>query len=108
MATSVSPFNFRNGYRQLGKGYPWVVGTEEIAGDDEPHWVTPPSSELLSSDVHNSLGLNTIRSWPTIYDGTNSPHGLPQWWKPRSEVDVLICGGKSFMQVVQTSLLTRR
>lgn len=93
MAASVQPSSFKNGFREPGKGAPWVVGTKEIIDDDEPHWVTPPSSEILSSDVHNSLGLNTIRSWPTMYDGTNSPHGLPKWWAPRSEIDVLICGG---------------
>lgn len=93
MAASVLPSSFKNGYREPGKGAPWIVGTKEIIDDDEPHWVTPPNSELLSSSVHNSLGLNTIRSWPTMYDGTNTPHALPKWWKPSSEVDVLICGG---------------
>ena len=93
MAKSVLPFTFKNGYRQPGKGTPWVIESKEIADDDEPHWITPPSSEILSSSVFNSLGLNTIRSWPTMYDGTNSPHALPKWWKPVSEVDVLICGG---------------
>ena len=93
MATSVLPSTYKNGFRQPRKGTPWVVGAKEIFYDDEPHWVTPPSSEILSSDVHNSFGLNTIRSWPTMYDGTNSPHGLPKWWKPSTEVDVLICGG---------------
>ena len=94
MATSLLPSTFHNGYRQPGKGTPWVVKSEEIGDDDEPHWITPPSSEVLSSTVHNSLGLNTLRTWPTIYDGTNSPHGLPKWWEPSKEVDVLICGGK--------------
>lgn len=94
MAKSVLPSSFKNGFREPGKGAPWLVETKEFTGDDdEPHWVTPPSSEMLSSSVHNSLGLNTVRAWPTIYDGTSSPHGLPEWWKPSSEVDVLICGG---------------
>ncbi|KAK4695814.1 hypothetical protein P7C71_g2001, partial [Lecanoromycetidae sp. Uapishka_2] len=92
MAASTLPSTFKNGFRQPGKGTPWAVGAKEVIDDDEPHWVTPPSSEILSSDVHNTLGLNTIRSWPTMYDGTKSPHGLPEWWRPSSEVDVLICG----------------
>ncbi|KAL8886460.1 MAG: hypothetical protein Q9205_007480 [Flavoplaca limonia] len=101
MAKSLSPSTFHNGYRQAGKGTPWVIESKEIGGDDdESHWITPPSSEVLSSSVHNSLGLNTMRTWPTIYDGTSSPHGLPKWWKPTNEVDVLICGaGPAGLQI---------
>ncbi|KAL8861115.1 MAG: hypothetical protein Q9178_002329 [Gyalolechia marmorata] len=100
MATALLPSSFHNGYRQPGKGTPWVVESKEIGDDDEPHWITPPSSEVLSSTVHNSLGLNTLRTWPTIYDGTNSPHGIPKWWNPSKEVDVLICGaGPAGLQI---------
>lgn len=60
---------------------------------EESHYVTPPFSEPLSSTVHNSLGLNVARNWPTLYNGTQSPHGIPDWWKPSGKVDVLICGG---------------
>jgi phenol 2-monooxygenase (NADPH) len=97
MAKSVMPSKWTNGFRELGEGTPWAKKTE---CDEEPHYVTPPSAELLTSPVHNSLGLNVMRTWPTIYDGTNSPHGLPLWWKPEKEVDVLIAGaGPSGLQV---------
>lgn len=99
MATSVQPHSWKKGFRQLHEGTPWVFEEKNVIDEkDEAHYVTPPSSEILTSTVHNSLGLNTLRTWPTIYNGTSSPHGLPAWWKPSAEVDVLICGGR------QTSL----
>nr|POF15329.1 aromatic hydroxylase fmpf [Quercus suber] len=54
-----------------------------------------PSVELITSSKHNSLGINKLRTFPTLYNGTSSPHGVPEWWKPKDEVDVLICGDKS-------------
>lgn len=68
--------------------------TQEDDSDDDPHvYVTPPSKEVVTSDVHNELGISVIRTWPSIYDGTNSPHGIPTWWTPSEQVDVLIVGG---------------
>ncbi len=60
---------------------------------EESHYSTPPFQTTSSSTVHNSLGLNTLRNWPTLHNGTDSPHGIPEWWQPSAEVDVLICGG---------------
>lgn len=96
MAKSVLPATWENGFKEPGKGAPWVVETSvpESLEDEEPHYTTPPSADILTSGVHNELGLNVLRTWPTIYDGTNTPHGLPDWWKPSSKVDVLICGGE--------------
>ena len=101
MARSVLPSTWENGYWQEGRGTPWVSQPDDTLPEEEQaHYVTPPSSELLTSPVHNSLGLNTLRTWPTIYDGTNSPHGVPSWWKPATNVDVLISGaGPSGLQV---------
>lgn len=93
MATTVQPYTFRNGFRQQSDSIPWIINKDD-SSDEQPHYTTPPSVELLTSKVHNDLGLNTLRTWPTLYDGTASPHGLPQWWKPSAEVDVLICGGE--------------
>lgn len=99
MATSVQPHSWKNGFRQPSERTHWALKEKYVIDEkDEAHYVTPPSSEILTSTVHNSLGLNTLRTWPTIYDGTSSPHELPAWWKPSAEVDVLICGGR------QTSL----
>ncbi|KAL2052330.1 hypothetical protein ABVK25_007489 [Lepraria finkii] len=102
MAKSVLPSTWENGFKEPGKGAPWVAESSVAneAEDEEPHYTTPPSSEILTSEVHNELGLNVLRTWPTIYDGTNTPHDLPEWWAPSSEVDVLICGaGPSGLQV---------
>ena len=93
MAHSVNPFTWKNGFRQPGKGTPWAK-ERPTDNDKEPaHYVPPPSTEILTSAVHNDLGLNVLRTWPTIYDGISSPHGRPEWWKKSREVDVLICGG---------------
>ncbi|KAF7512314.1 hypothetical protein GJ744_001882 [Endocarpon pusillum] len=113
MAKSIPPFTWKNGFRQAGQGRPWATenwngyvvnghgnGEENGNGNgngvvkkEQSHYVTPPSAEPLTSTVHNDFGLNTLRTWPTIYNGTSSPHGVPEWWDPSGEVDVLICGG---------------
>jgi phenol 2-monooxygenase len=93
MATTVGGFTFANGYRQSADTNPWQVENGDIWDKEEPHYSVPPSVELLTSSVHNNMGLNYLRTWPTIYDGTASPHGVPSWWKPIKKVDVLICGG---------------
>lgn len=96
MAKSVEPFTWKNGFRQPAKGTPWIPEREDVIGEEhEAHYVVPPSVEQLTSTVHNALGLNSLRTWPSIFDGTNSPHGVPEWWKPSSEVDVVISGGKT-------------
>ena len=62
---------------------------------DTPTYELPPSVEVITSPQHNSLGFNVLRTWPTLFNGTASPHGVPDWWKPSETVDVLICGGGS-------------
>jgi phenol 2-monooxygenase len=99
MATSLTPSRYDNGYREASVGKPWEKKRSN-GGDEEANYDPPPSVELLTSPVHNSLGLNVLRTWPTLYDGTNSPHGFPEWWKPAKKVDVLIAGaGPSGLQV---------
>jgi phenol 2-monooxygenase len=94
MATTAEPFTYRRGFKEPGETNPWEEIDKDIDRDEEkPHYCAPPSVELITSPVHNSLGHSYLRTWPTIYDGTSSPHGLPSWWKPSSKVDVLICGG---------------
>ena len=96
MAKSVLPSTWKNGFKEPGRKAPWVIDSslENEAENKRSHYTTPPSIEILTSEVHNELGLNVLRTWPTIYDGTNTPHDLPDWWAPKSEVDVLICGGE--------------
>ncbi|KAI0465611.1 FAD binding domain-containing protein [Xylaria cf. heliscus] len=94
MAFAIPPSTWENGFKQPATGKPWVLDhTQEDDFDDDPHvYVMPPSKEVVTSDVHNDLGINVIRTWPSIYDGTNSPHGIPTWWAPSEQVDVLIIG----------------
>lgn len=95
MAFAIPPSTWENGFKQPTTGRPWVWDHTEDEGIDDPNsYVTPPSKEIVTSEVHNDLGVNVIRTWPTLYDGTNSPHGAPSWWKPAEKVDVLISGGK--------------
>ncbi|RAH71713.1 uncharacterized protein BO66DRAFT_419348 [Aspergillus aculeatinus CBS 121060] len=94
MSKSPEPFTWKNGFRQPSAGEPWRYpkpGAEKFP-NPQPHYVTPPSVDIVTSSVHNSLGESRLRSWPTIFNGTNSPAGPLGWWKPSSEVDVLIVG----------------
>lgn len=96
MATKIGPFTWENGFRQplTGSHVRKESPDDEDGLDLSGAYVMPPSLDLVTSPTHNDLGVNTIRDWPTIYNGTNSPHGIPDWWKPKEEVDVLICGGE--------------
>lgn len=91
MAKSVQAYTWENGFAELSTGSPW--GRECSADDEEGVFVTPPAREIVTSDGHNDHGINVLRTWPTLYDGTNDPHGVPDWFKPSNEVDVIICGG---------------
>ena len=86
MAKAIEPSTYHNGYYEPAH----QTTTPQVEG----HYQVPPSAEVLTSVAHNEFGLNVQRSWPTLHDGTNSPHPLPGWWRPSSEVDVLICGGE--------------
>lgn len=97
MAKSIPPSSWTNGFREPAKCDAWAQELPLDGETQEPHYVTPPSAEVLTSSVHNHLGLNVLRTWPTLYDGTRTPHNIPGWWQPSDEVDVLICGGKRFL-----------
>jgi hypothetical protein len=88
MAKSVQPSTWERGFQEPSDIRQW-----EIENDDAD-FSLPPSKEVVTSPQHNELGINVLRTWPTLYDGTNTPHGIPPWWKPQKEVDVLICGGR--------------
>ncbi|KAH7036699.1 FAD binding domain-containing protein [Macrophomina phaseolina] len=98
MAKSTAAYTWERGFKEASSGTPWQWDPEPDAEPDA--YVSPPSKELVTSTAHNHLGINVLRTWPTLYDGTNSPHGIPDWWNPASEVDVLICGaGPSGLEV---------
>ena len=101
MATTVPPQTWKNGYMAPSKTATWEVEDFNSTEDQrESHYETPPFKESLSSTVHNSLGLNVVRTWPTLFNGTESAHGIPDWWKPAGKVDVLICGGTRAVVIV--------
>ncbi|KAJ5478338.1 hypothetical protein N7530_003847 [Penicillium desertorum] len=102
MAHSILPNTHENGFRQPAKDPHWILpeGTEETGDTTGPQYEVPPSDEIVTSTRHNDLGFNVLRVWPTLHDGTQSPHGVPAWWKPQDKVDVLICGaGPSGLEV---------
>jgi phenol 2-monooxygenase (NADPH) len=86
-----------NGFREPAKRDAWAQELPLDGKTPEPHFITLPSAEVLTSSVHNHLGLNVLRTWPTLYDGTRTPHNIPSWWQLSDKVDVLICGGKHFL-----------
>ncbi len=89
MATSIPPHTWKNGFRQITKP---VEPTDINPTDANRPYVNPAPQELPTSNVDNSHGKNFLRTWPSLYNGTEAPNGRPDWWKPSSEVDVLIIG----------------
>ncbi|GIJ86499.1 hypothetical protein Asppvi_005388 [Aspergillus pseudoviridinutans] len=108
MAHSILPHTHENGFRQPAKDPHWVLpedSWDETGDDAGPQYEVPPSVEIVTSTRHNDLGFNVLRVWPTLHDGTASPHGCPAWWNPRDKVDVLICGaGPSGLEVALSCL----
>lgn len=98
MARSLPPYTWKNGYAvPAGEGAtaPWA---DEKHFSDETgeraHYRLPVEGEKLTSTVGNSFGIAQLRSWPDVYNGTEAGQEKPAWWKPETEVDVLICGGR--------------
>lgn len=97
MAKSLPACTWKNGFAQPAKVAVWDDEAHHLTDTgDGPYYAKPPSQEPLTSAVHNSLGLSVLRTWPTLYNGTESPHGTPSWWNPSKHVDVLICGGNLY------------
>ncbi|KAK3369737.1 FAD binding domain-containing protein [Lasiosphaeria ovina] len=100
MARSLPPYTWKNGYAvPAGEGAtaPWA---DEKHFSDETgeraHYRLPVEGEKLTSTVGNSFGIAQLRSWPDVYNGTEAGQEKPAWWKPETEVDVLICGAGPF------------
>ncbi|KAL9094759.1 MAG: hypothetical protein Q9165_003030 [Trypethelium subeluteriae] len=93
MSKSIEPTTYKNGFRLPSKSEPWLYpkpGAKELP--PRPHYTTPQSVDVDTAPVNNGLGQSVLRSWPTIFNGTNSPDGVPDWWSPSTDVDVLIIG----------------
>jgi phenol 2-monooxygenase (NADPH) len=96
MARSLPPTTWKNGWAETINGTPSYADKDYFTTADgqQSHYQSPPEAEKPTATASNKFGLSHLRSWPTLYNGTASPAGKPSWWKPSSEVDVLICGGK--------------
>lgn len=97
MARSLPPLTWQRGFAE-NASVPtpaWADQKYYVSENEEhAHYAVPDGSEKPTSTVANEHGLSSLRSWPSLYNGTESQKILPSWWKPPSEVDVLICGGE--------------
>lgn len=105
MARTEANKTWENGFAQPSATATWNLEDSYRTEDGEKsHYAVPSFEKPLSSTIHNSLGLNTVRTWPSLHNGTESPQGVPGWWQPRKEVDVLICGAGPFGLAMALSL----
>ncbi|KAI1075863.1 FAD binding domain-containing protein [Whalleya microplaca] len=99
MARSVSPHTWQRGFaeRTAGQKPAWADSANYVTEYGNPsHYLCPSEDEKPTSKVGNEYGLSSLRSWPSLYNGTEAQSTTPSWWKPASEVDVLICGAGPF------------
>lgn len=92
MASTLPPKSWEAGYARPADQASWEAETNYVTESGErAHWTLPVHTEPPTSTIGNGLGLTHLRTWPSIYNGTAT--GMPEWFKPSKEVDVLICGG---------------
>ena len=91
---------WKNGFQQST-----TLPQEPPAYDPSRRWVNPPSHEYATSTHDNEFGKHFAHLYPTIIDGTQAPEGKPSWWKPTSEVDVIIVGAGPSGLVTAISLV---
>lgn len=96
MARSVSSTSWQRGFAESTPTPSWADESKYISENGErAHYAVPNPREKATSTVANEFGFTSLRSWPGVYNGTEGLQTNPPWWKPSSEVDVLICGGES-------------
>ncbi|ORY66533.1 FAD binding domain-containing protein [Pseudomassariella vexata] len=107
MARSLAWSTWQRGFaepsQELEPGWADETYFESESGQHAHYSVSDPG-EKPTSTVANEFGLTSLRSWPGLYNGTQGGQALPSWWKPSSEVDVLICGGGPFGLAVALNL----
>ncbi|RYO89438.1 hypothetical protein DL766_006783 [Monosporascus sp. MC13-8B] len=97
MARSHPPQTWQRGFAEPAQTPAWADPTRYEAEDGRPaHHALPAEGEKPTSRVPNGLGISSLRSWPTVYNGTEAQKTTPSWFKKSSEVDVLICGAGPF------------
>ena len=97
MARSLPPYTWKHGFIAPAESTIPAWADEKHFSNhlgEESHYSLPVDSEKPTSAVGNDIGISQLRSWPNLYNGTESGQKKPSWWKPDSEVDVLICGGE--------------
>ncbi|KAI0450472.1 FAD binding domain-containing protein [Xylaria acuta] len=108
MARSLPTQTWRRGFAEPADDAdaPWADPSHFTAiNGDRSHYHAGPSLETPTSGFQNSFdGQTTLRYWPALYGGTESPGELPKWWKVNNEVDVLICGAGPFGLQVAVNL----
>ena len=94
-ATTPKAQTWESGFAQLTEKPTWESEDHyQTETGEKASYAKPTFEEVASSTVRSSLGENIVRTWPSVYNGTDTPNDLPDWWSPDSEVDVLICGGR--------------
>ena len=88
MATSIPSSTWKNGFRQTNGSSPVQIPPYTTSRP----WINPPCTDIQTSRADNKFGTNVMRTYPTVYNGTASPEGKPDWWSPKSEIDVLVVG----------------
>ncbi|KAH6623079.1 hypothetical protein F5144DRAFT_582317 [Chaetomium tenue] len=99
MARSLPPYTWKHGFIAPAESpIPAWADEKQYSNHlgQHSHYSPPVDSEKPTSTVGNNLGISQLRSWPNLYNGTESEQEKPSWWKPDNEVDVLICGAGPF------------
>lgn len=99
MARSLPPYTWKHGFvTPADSPIPAWADEKNYSNQlGEPsHYELPVDDEKPTSTIGNGVGcgITGLRSWPNLYNGTESAQEKPSWWKPEGEVDVLICGGE--------------
>lgn len=97
MAQTEAPLTWKRGFATPSDGATWADESfYRTENGDLANYSPPASHELATSLMHNKVtdDKNVLRTWPSIFNGTQAPREIPNWWKPQPDVDVLICGGE--------------
>ncbi|KAF2189389.1 FAD/NAD(P)-binding domain-containing protein [Zopfia rhizophila CBS 207.26] len=107
MAQTEAPLTWKRGFATPSDDATWEDESFYRTEDGDIANYSPPAShELETSLMHNRVtdDKNVLRTWPSIYNGTQAPQEIPNWWKPQPDVDVLICGAGPFGLEIAVSL----
>ncbi|KAH6839458.1 FAD binding domain-containing protein [Chaetomium sp. MPI-CAGE-AT-0009] len=99
MARSLPPYTWKHGFIATAESTIPAWADEKHFSNhlgEDSHYSPPVDGEKPTSTVGNGIGISQLRSWPNLYNGTESGQKKPSWWNPESEVDVLICGAGPF------------